>query len=637
MFGNNPTLRFPGNLAQVSSLLELRGISPYEMNDESAVLVSAAGLFTFDASSTANDDGVSVIRPNGFTPLQAGRWVQPSPVPQTDANTFATLAALQASGLDVAYLVGDPNEADGLFIKVGGTLVRQDSAGVAYKPSFTGAQATDVGDELGSFGVRPEAFGATGTMLTDDTLALQAALNTGFNVRLTTGKSYGVSSKLVWDANNVSLTGGGTIKVLPWNFANDPGGGAGNHLRVLFVNGENTIINGINWDATGVTPGTGIENGFIWATGPRLTVTSCNFTGMPKGTSVWGLNAYVNFSLNTVVNCTGAVFVRGRNNIIASNIIINATDAAIALNGATCKGTIVNGNTITNETGAIIPAMIAAEESASHWVITNNELIGVNGGGISAINVLDSSSVEGGIIANNEIDARLWDNSTPTTTNPAALVSVTGSYRGIKMHSNKIYCAPNGPANSRLVVLPATETEFYDNVVDATGATGLSAIIDILAGNGGMIIRNNKVVGFPGTRLFFINAGNYGNAPIRFVGGRFLNGAEGINGELAIGSIVGLKIYIQNIAEVSAGMSFINAPTTVGYRGDALNAGAWKRPHRIAEMTDMFVPSIPTGDGGTMGVAPGDSVQLMDPGYPNSSKGYVYTANGAIWRPWGTI
>ncbi len=559
-------------------------------------------------------------------------------------NSYTSYAAMQASDptRKSARLIGDtdPNpRADGPYNNPTGTVggwVPQGAAGIQVFRDVPGALPQTVQDEADSFAIRPEVFGATGTGLSDDTAALQAALDTGLNVRLTPNRTYIVTRPLVLNANNVSLTGGGTIKINAWDFSQDPGGGAGNHLRVLFVKGAHCTITGIIWDATGVTPGTGIENGFVWGTGPHLIVANCQFFGMPKGTCVWGLSSYTNFGSNMVEDCAGAVFVRGRMNVIALNIITNATDAAIAMNGRSCIGTIVNGNVIENAQGAVIPAMIAAEEGASRWSITNNQLIGVNGGGINAINVLDSSSVEGGIIANNEIDARLSDGTLPTTTNPAAMVSITESYRGIKFQSNKLYGVPKGPSNSRMAVFPATETEVYDNVFDGAGASGVLALVDILAGNGGIIMRNNKIVGFPGVRLVLINAGNYGFAPINFEGGRFLNGALAIDGELAIASILGLVIHIQNIKEVTT-PTFISAATTIGYRGVFLNEGAWKRPHRIAEATDMFGSGIPGDTGGTMGIAPGDTVTLMDPGYPGKSKGYVYTANGAVWRPWGAI
>jgi hypothetical protein len=183
MFGNNPTLRFPGNLMQVRSINELRGVSPYEMSDEAAILVTAAGLFTFDASSMANDDGASVIRPDGFTPLQSGRWVSPVTVPPSAANTFSTLAALQASGLEVAYLVGDPSEPDGLFIKTGSTLVRQAGNSVSFLQKGAGALLRG-GQDKARETVSVLDFGAKGDGVTDDTAAFNAAIATGSRVNV---------------------------------------------------------------------------------------------------------------------------------------------------------------------------------------------------------------------------------------------------------------------------------------------------------------------------------------------------------------------------------------------------------------------------------------------------------------------
>jgi hypothetical protein len=68
-------IEFPGNLAQVASLTDLRAIPSFSAYDGAAYLVAGSGLFTFDPSSLAADDGSSTIKPNGITPQQAGRWV----------------------------------------------------------------------------------------------------------------------------------------------------------------------------------------------------------------------------------------------------------------------------------------------------------------------------------------------------------------------------------------------------------------------------------------------------------------------------------------------------------------------------------------------------------------------------------
>jgi len=205
MFGNNPTLRFPGNLMQVRSINELRGVSPYEMNDEAAILVTGSGLFTFDASSLANDNGKTVIRPDGFTPLQSGRWVQSGA--QTAENTFASVALLQASGLSVAYLVGDPVEPDGLFTGPPGALARQKADGISTSrgPNVDQSLVTIFDRGSGTSSVMEktlERAGAVGNNDADDFQAMQDALSEiEFNVQFETYASntpFLGAGELVW-------------------------------------------------------------------------------------------------------------------------------------------------------------------------------------------------------------------------------------------------------------------------------------------------------------------------------------------------------------------------------------------------------------------------------------------------------
>jgi len=69
-------ITFPGNLSQVANAAILRAVpSALLKNGDLYIVVALSGLFVFDPSSTANDDGSTVLKPNDRTNLQAGRWI----------------------------------------------------------------------------------------------------------------------------------------------------------------------------------------------------------------------------------------------------------------------------------------------------------------------------------------------------------------------------------------------------------------------------------------------------------------------------------------------------------------------------------------------------------------------------------
>jgi len=68
-------ITFPGNISQVDSAAALRAVPSNSIYDTAIYLVVDLGFFGFDAGSTADDNGVSVLSPNDLTPLQAGRWL----------------------------------------------------------------------------------------------------------------------------------------------------------------------------------------------------------------------------------------------------------------------------------------------------------------------------------------------------------------------------------------------------------------------------------------------------------------------------------------------------------------------------------------------------------------------------------
>lgn len=639
-------IQFPGNLAQVETAADLRGIPSSLIPAGTLYLVTGlGGVFEFDSGSTAADDGADVLRPYDRSMLEAGRWVKNAdglargPAGDTGSadNTYTTYAELLASDptRKSARLVPEAGETEpaGNFSYINGAWVRQGASGISYQEPGS-LQALDAQAKLATVGVSPEGYGAIGDAVADDTVALQLALDNGQSVRLTPGKTYLLKSKLTIATEGLTLTGGGRIKIAE-NFSSVADTDVnGTHVRAIFVNAANVTINGVSFDATGAPMGSAVENGFIWSTSPSTTVSNCQFVGLGKGTCVWGLaNApYMSFIGNQVRGCSGAVFVKGRNCAIANNIIINATDAAIAINGTSCVGTTVTGNSIANEVLETIPSMIAVEEGASHWTIADNSLLGANGGGIVAINVLDATQVKGGTITGNVVNGANFNGNRGTTVNPAALLSISDTYLDCIITGNLLRNPPEGNSNSRAAIIPASGTVFADNIVDGSATSGISALIGIFSSNAGIDIRDNRSNAADGVRHFLFSPGSYGNAPCTFSGGKLYGGSEGINSELNAGSISSFALRITDIADTNI-TNLTNAATAIGDRSAFLNAGAWMYPHRIGARTMMHCTATPSA-AGALPYQPGDKFFYLNP----ASGGYIGTVRAATsWKDFGAI
>lgn len=171
-------IRFPGNIAQVTNVADLRNIPSYMVEAASLYVVTDLGrAYTFDYSSLLTDDGANVIRPTDRTPLQAGRWIFEvdgfAPGATGPANsTYQTLAAMKAApSTNASYILAAPNQRD-IFTFISGdfsgkandkTIVKLDSVSLA-----TGALVSvDADLQAGNFGVM-------GDGVTDDTAAAQA-------------------------------------------------------------------------------------------------------------------------------------------------------------------------------------------------------------------------------------------------------------------------------------------------------------------------------------------------------------------------------------------------------------------------------------------------------------------------------
>lgn len=501
---------------------------------------------------------------------------------------------------------------------------------VGYVRAGTGAVARKLIDLITDRPVTFEEFGGVGDGTSDDSDAIEKAFNTGRSINVTDGKTFLVKRRLTLASSYVTLSGGGKIKA-----AADFDVTAGN-LMVMNVTGAGVTIDNVVFDATGAPSGAAVENGFIWCTNAGLTVTSkAKFIGLPKGTCIWGLaNApFMRVTGAWFNNCRAAVFTKGRGAVISNNTIVNAYDAAIALNGTSCVGATVTGNTIMNDNLTALPSMIAVEEGASAWTITGNNLIGANGGGIFCTNVLDTTTVRGGVIADNVVRGSNYAGTVPSNLNPAALVYVSPYYTDCTIDSNQIYDCPTGNAASRLLSVGSQGHVVSNNIIDGTATAGLSAMIDIRPGTKGLLIDSNTTRAAASGRHYLFAAGDYNTTPVHFVGGRFYGGGEGINAELNAGSITNIRLYIKDIVDSSVSPSLVNAATAIGDRATYLNAGGWARPHTIGVFTNMYASGV-AASSGALSFQNGDQFQYLTP-TAGGNIGYVRVAGA--WKDYGAV
>jgi len=487
-----------------------------------------------------------------------------------------------------------------------------------------------------------QAYFGFATSLTNslDYCALQAALNSGNTVRTSATATYVITKALVAMTVGQTLTGGGTIS-LGSGFAIDPSYPVANSVVALNIEAANVTIDAVTFEGVNLTTmGTG-TNAFIWCVSPGLVVT-CNakFQNLNAG-------ANANFAIGcnqTAAKCgiygayfynnPGSIFFQGPDCVAVGNRIFNPHDVSIALNGMSAARCVVSSNLIDNMAFNMAAAAIGVEEGASSWVISNNNIYGLNSGvGINTYNSAITTQVHGGVVEGNLIQA-----GAPgvVSTNPMAFMNFNQYYQHILVKGNRCYGMCSGPSNNTGIIIAACDSVLEGNFIDTSASS--YGIVGVLIGIGltsgqGLTIRNNTCFAAAGGTHSRFSAGDYQSGPVSFEGGKFYGGGVGIDLDTYNATIHNINFNIRNISDNTA-TTFMLAVNLLGERCGFFNSGCLSLPHSYwALRTSMYCNAAPTaGGGGSAGYYNGDTFSIAT---PTTYFGYV-RASGA-WHSYGAI
>lgn len=225
------------------------------------------------------------------------------------------------------------------------------------------------------------AFGAKGDGVTDDTAAIQLALNAAANATLVFPAGTFKHTQLNLTSNGARLVGmpGATL------YQNDPGTSGG---APLYITATDVTIEGLKFTSTSSTR-TGVYGLIRCENAHRIIVKDCWFVG---GTATaaffWNCND-ARVIGNKVQDCAadGIHFTRGGTRIaIVGNVIDNTGDDGIAINSQASPFTQTSdvsivGNTLT-DIGALQAGRGIANIGGKNVSISGNTINGVEQAGI---------------------------------------------------------------------------------------------------------------------------------------------------------------------------------------------------------------------------------------------------------------
>jgi hypothetical protein len=431
------------------------------------------------------------------------------------AGDVAVTNVFQAADVVVtnAYIAADLADRNALAADSGSSLV-------GYLAPYTGAVARTQASKDSDV-VSPEDFGAVGNGIADDTIAVQAAITTGSNVKGTSGHIYlidgGVSASTVgqvldWTGCTIKLKDSASSKYMlvmagdsqtsiggAWN-----GNKAGSNIpgdlytsaAVRATANKCSVIGAIVSNVAGI----GVKGD---STVNDMLVKDCNISGTtlygifidgPTGSSRYRNRAIGNTVDGSLLTQVGILFAGdgsyaggfGQYDFDVSgnvcNLPVATTDLPICISVRGHRGNFENnrtvggsmgiseggddsvfiGNNISNTAGT---SSFGIEPTGKRCVVSGNRISGVKCGVSATTNAPDDLVVTGNYISASVsgVDLRVGKNGTVSGNTIRSVIGVTttGDITGLNVSGNRLIGPGSGTVNAYPVRLDSPATAAY--------------------------------------------------------------------------------------------------------------------------------------------------------------------------------